>query len=436
MNSVSAKIGGKTKQFTVIPHPAPHIGVSAKKELHGWWPGKRECTGERMLVNPYNGCGFGCLYCYANAMNWGYFKLYRREGLVTVFEGMDRNIARQLDSIDVAACGYLSPVTDPFQPVNSRHRLSERIARAFTERGIPIDVVTKGVIPDEVIRLLAQNRHSFAQVSITTANEALRRRLSASQGPSTDDLFYNLTRVSSWPCEDRPKVHAVCRIDPILPLITDDRQELKHLIQRAKLCGADHVVASCVDIPIHVAKQMFAAFYSLNNAPELSYESLFSERIDGSLHANIEYRRALFSYIRELCVQNELSFALCMEFEQVDSETMVKTASGKLRIVKSRGLNGEFMTGCSNCEGSDIPIYVRDNSGRSGYYVDNKGNCRPKFAPAAPCDGACLTCSSARCGIEDLAMGRSPNSRKDFVLRDYRKWSKRLAENKQVSLLP
>jgi len=169
MESVSAKIGGRTKQFAILPGPAPHIAVSAKKELHGWWPGKRECTAERMLINPYNGCGFDCLYCYANVMNWGYFRLYRRDGLVTVFEKMDANVARQLDSIDVAACGYLSPVTDPFQPVNSRYRLSERIVQVFTQRGIPIDVVTKGIIPDEVIRLLAQNRHSFAQVSITTA---------------------------------------------------------------------------------------------------------------------------------------------------------------------------------------------------------------------------------------------------------------------------
>ncbi len=434
MESVSAKIGGRTKQFAILPGPAPHIAVSAKKELHGWWPGKRECTAERMLINPYNGCGFDCLYCYANVMNWGYFKLYRRDGLVTVFEKMDANVARQLDSIDVAACGYLSPVTDPFQPVNSRYRLSERIVQVFTQRGIPIDVVTKGIIPDEVIRLLAQNRHSFAQVSITTANDALLRRLSPTQKLSTDDLFYNLTRVSSWPCEGRDKVHGVCRIDPILPFITDDRQELKHLVERAKLCGADHIIASCVDVPTHSAKQMFKTFYALNEAPALPYEHLFSERIDGSLHANIEYRRRLFSYLRELCVQNELSFALCMEFEKTDTETMVKTASGKLRRVTSRGMNAEFMTGCSNCEGIDIPIYVRDHSGQSGHYVDCRGNSRPRFAPAASCDGVCLTCGFARCGVEELAMGRSPNSRKDFNLRDYRRWSKHLAENKQEAL--
>jgi len=126
----------------------------------------------------------------------------------------------------------------------------------------------------------------------------------------------------------------------------------------------------------------------LNEAPAIPYERLFTERIDGSLHANIEYRRGLFSHLRELCIQNELSFALCMEFEKTDTETMVKTASGKLRKVTSRGMNAEFMTGCSNCEGIDIPVYVRDHSGESGHYVDCRGNSRPRFAPAASCGAA------------------------------------------------
>ena len=434
MRSVDVSIAGRLRQTPVLRQPVPHIVVSSKKELHGWWPGKRECTAERMLVNPYNGCDFGCIYCYANSMNWGYFKLYRQTGLVTVFKDMDVNVARQLDSLDVAACGYLSPVTDPFQPVNSRYKLSERIVHVFTERGLPIDVVTKGIIPDEVIRLLAQNRHSFAQVSITTVNDGLRRQLSPGSSVSTDDLFYNLTRLSSWPCEGRQKIHSVCRIDPILPFITDDRRELRHLIERAKLCGADHIIASCVDIPIHIKGKMLKMLYSLNPKPRVRYEKLFTDRIDGSLHAHIDYRRELFSYLRDLCVQNELSFALCMEFENVSTEAMVKTASGKLKRVTSRGMNAEFMTGCKNCEGIDVPIYVRDTSGRSGYYTDHDGRKRPRFGPAAACTGACLTCSFPQCGVEDLAMGRTPNSRKDFNLRDYRRWSKQRASKKQSAL--
>lgn len=434
--SMSWTIGRQTKRFAVLDHPTPHILVSSAKQLHGWWPGKRECTGERMLINPYNGCDFGCLYCYANWMDWGYFRLFRQKRIVTVFDKMDLNVAKQLDSVDVAACGYLSPVTDPFQPVNMRYKLSERIVRVFTERGLPIDIITKGIIPDGVIVDLAQNPHSFAQVSVTSVKEDLRRRLSPGQRASTDDLFHNLQRISSWPAGGRAKVHAVCRIDPILPFITDNKQELRHLVERAKLCGADHIVASCVDVSGPTARRVFRLFESLNPSPRVSYGRLFCERIDGALHADIGYRRDLFSYLKELCIANEVSFALCMEYEKTETSIMVKTAAGKLRKVSSRGLNEEFMTGCANCEGIDIPVYRRDFSGRSGYYIDHKGVKRPRFAPAAGCNGACLTCSQSVCGVEELAMGNTASSRKDFTLRDYRRWSKQLGERRQESLWP
>jgi hypothetical protein len=75
------------------------------------------------------------------------------------------------------------------------------------------------------------------------------------------------------------------------------------------------------------------------------------------------------------------------------------------------GLNREFMSS-TNCEGVDVPVYRR---------------CGDGFVPAADCSGACLTCTDAVCGIEDLAMGAGVEKR-DFNLRDYRRWSRNLEE--------
>ncbi|TET81846.1 hypothetical protein E3J38_03210 [candidate division TA06 bacterium] len=72
------------------------------------------------------------------------------------------------------------------------------------------------------------------------------------------------------------------------------------------------------------------------------------------------------------------------------------------------GLNSEFMSS-TNCEGIDIPIYVRDGD---------------KFKSATDCKGNCLSCADASCGIEELAMARSPDTKKVFKLADYRRWSR------------
>ena len=63
------EISLNNKIYKVIEHPYPHILVDSKKEIHGWFysknSGRRECTSERLLINPYNGCSFNCFFCYA-----------------------------------------------------------------------------------------------------------------------------------------------------------------------------------------------------------------------------------------------------------------------------------------------------------------------------------------------------------------------------------
>jgi len=128
---MNISIGGKADE--VIEEPQRHLLLPTRKELHGWWLGKRECTSERMLINPYNGCEIGCFFCYSLAFP-GHFQTFRKENIIIVAKDFDKIVSDQLDSIDVACCGYLSPVTDPFQSVNNLYRLSEKIIKMWNQR--------------------------------------------------------------------------------------------------------------------------------------------------------------------------------------------------------------------------------------------------------------------------------------------------------------
>jgi DNA repair photolyase len=390
--TVSVTAGKEARQHEVIEKPHPHILVPTRKELHGWWKGKRECTGERMLTNPYNGCSVGCIFCYARALPAAYFRLFNETGVVTVFKDFDRVVAEQLDSVDVASCGYLSPVCDPFQDVESVYGLSERIIEQFVERNIPVEFITKCEVPDAVISVMRRQRHSFGQFSAITAREPLRAALMKG-GAGGDKLFASMKKcaVAGLP--------VVLRIDPVIPLLTDSRQDLKALVERGVDAGARHVVASSLDIPIKIAKEVFANLEAFGVGFLGDLRRLYNERLDGSLHAALDYRRKVFDVLRNLCGARGLTFALCMEYRMVEGRPV--------------GLNAEFMSS-TNCEGVDVPLYVR------------RGD---KFVPASDCRGACLSCTEAACGVTDLAMGRarSPGEGKmDFTLADYRRWSSRL----------
>ncbi len=301
-------------------------------------------------------------------------------------EDFDIQVGEQLDSIDVATCGYLSPVTDPFQPLNKKFQLSEKIIAQFVKRNIPIEFITKAKVPDIVLEMLVENPHNFGQVSILTPKEELRKIL-VPQGASTYELFENLNRMS------RKGIFAVLRIDPVFPFITDDKNHLQEIVVRAQDCGVKHIVASVLDIPV-ATKYEILNWIKDNFGYDIyeKYKNLYTERIGNYFHARLDYRLTIFEYLRELADKYKMTFALCMEY--------------KLEGKKVEGLNKYFMSS-TNCEGIDIPVYIR------------KGK---KFYPAANCSGNCLNCTNPICGIEDLAMGK-PGSKKDWKLKDYKRWS-------------
>jgi len=380
--AISLQFGQKRKAFSIYPHPHPHIVVDSSKELHGWQVVNRECTAERLLINPYIGCSHACPFCYSLSLPGPYFDLFHRQKIAAVFKDFDQVIARQLDSLKIASCGYLSPVTDPFQPLNRRYNLSEKIVRVFVERNLPIEIITKGIIPDEVIELLASQKHSFAQVSVLTLNESLHRFL-VPGGVPVRKLLENFKRL------DAAGVFSVCRVDPVIPLITDDKEALRRLIQEAVSRGAKHIVGSSLDIPFQLWEEVIGTFSRVSPLVKTRYPRIFTERMGTRLHARLEYRQGIFDWLRAVSDEEGVGFALCMEFERKNG--------------RWEGLNQHYAT-TLNCEGLDVPLYVR--RGRS-------------FEPW-DCQGACLVCSHPTCPAPQLAGSQY------WKLSDYRRWSRSL----------
>ncbi|MHC1600691.1 MAG: SPL family radical SAM protein [Candidatus Methanospirareceae archaeon] len=393
---ITVEFGRTSKQYKVIQRPIPHIIVDSNKELHGWWNGiepygNRECTAEKLLINPYNGCSHNCLFCYSHALG-GYFRLFRERGVITVFNDFAAKVARQLDGLTVASCGYLSPVTDPFQPLNDKYELSEQILREFVDRNIPVQFTTKGRISETALKLIKKQEHSFGEVSILTPDEDKRQRLMAG-GASTDELLRNIERLAN---EGK---FAVCRIDPIIPYVTDKQEELEELVRNVAEAGAGHIITSCMDVPLVMKYELYNELEKRFGVLKKRFADLYTEAMSRRLHANMAYRRKLFRTMRAICDRNKVTMGLCMEFESL---------GGK----KVKGLNREFMSS-NNCEGVDVPIYVRKRDGK-------------RFEPVQGCNGNCLNCHFAKeepvCGIPDLKQAGA------WKLRDYRRWSMQLKE--------
>ena len=366
-----------------LQRPFPHyLVVGSQKKLHGWYNSRyRECTAERLIVNPYCGCRIGCFYCYARALP-GYFFDAHRHNSVYVFKDFDRQVRKQLETLSYASCGYLSAVSDPFQRINGHYRLSEKVIRVFMDCNLPIEFVTKQRVPAEVIRMLAGQADSFGQVSILTSRESLRRKL-APGGATTEVLLENIRRMRA------AGLYAVARIDPILPFITDDRDSLRLLLDDLVKAGASHIVVSVLDIPVKIRSWICAAIRKAWGSELIEkYRGLYTDHI-GTLQASYAYREDLFSFLRDEASKRGLTFALCMEFKKEGASI--------------KGLNCEFST-AYNCEGKDVPLYKRNGS---------------RFYPISGCRGNCLYCERPVCGLSRFDH-QSGNTSYALTLKDYR----------------
>src|SRR5713101_144853 len=110
-------------------------------------------------INPYRGCEHGCVYCYARPTHeyLGFSAGLDFETKIMVKEDAPELLRREL-----AAPRYqpeplaLSGVTDPYQPIERRLRLTRRCLEVLVEFRNPVVIVTKNRLVTRDIDLLQE----------------------------------------------------------------------------------------------------------------------------------------------------------------------------------------------------------------------------------------------------------------------------------------
>jgi DNA repair photolyase len=125
-------------------------------------------------INAYTGCAHGCRYCYATFMKkftghdepWGSFVDVKVNAVELLRKAMRRRHTGEV---------VLSSVTDPYQPLESRYRLTRGCLELLAQSSLRVSILTKSdlVVRDtDVLRRMDAVEVGF---SISTDNEAVRR---------------------------------------------------------------------------------------------------------------------------------------------------------------------------------------------------------------------------------------------------------------------
>jgi len=197
-------------------------------------------------LNPYRGCEHGCAYCYARPSHeyLGLSAGLDFERTILVKADAAALLERQLDSPRwrprVLA---LSGVTDPYQPVERRLRITRACLEVLASYRNPVSLITKNALVVRDIDLLADMaawNGARVTLSITTLDEDLRRALE----PRTSTLARRLDAVGQLAAAGVP---VGVNVAPIIPGLTD--QDVPELLRRAADAGATHAGITYLRLP-------------------------------------------------------------------------------------------------------------------------------------------------------------------------------------------
>jgi DNA repair photolyase len=186
-------------------------------------------------VNPYRGCEHGCIYCYARPTHE---YLGFSPGLDFETKILVKHTAPQLLRETLASTGYepksitISGVTDPYQPIERKLRLTRGCLEVCAEFRNPVGIVTKNRLVTRDIDVLQElDRFDAAAVflSVTTLDVSLNRILE----PRTSLPEQRLGAIAELAEAGIP---AGVLVAPVIPGLNDS--EIPSILEAAASAGA------------------------------------------------------------------------------------------------------------------------------------------------------------------------------------------------------
>jgi DNA repair photolyase len=190
-------------------------------------------TGEVLALNLARGCAHQCGFCsaraYPDSPDDGTLYVYRHS-----VEQLDEELKRRRR---LPKAVFLSPATDAFPPIKELQALTLRVVDTLAKHGVEAWLMTRGYLrPAAQEALAAQRDHVRLTVCMTTVERALQRTLE----PLTAPPMLRLQQIDRL---QKAGVKVQVAIDPLVPGLTDTRENLSALLESLASIGVRHVSA-------------------------------------------------------------------------------------------------------------------------------------------------------------------------------------------------
>lgn len=358
-----------SKEYRVYEKPTRHIRIDAfenKPSISARWNVKSDnppkaCTCDMIHLTPYKGCTIDCSFCSLPRIR-GFGILKSHDSVSVVFE----NYPEYLDEW-ISKCHFLHTFdfgadADVFMDLNRRYHVTEKTMQVLNKWNLPFSVTTKGVYTDWAIEEIAKNPFSWAQMSVITTDEDLRKQIiPGADGATIDQIRDNVKRLK------KAGIHVTARVQPYIAGLVESPEKL---IPKIVDMGFDSIVFGFMRAPMGAGKQLLEQYGELSGR---DFTKIYSTKTPGYWQISDKRALKLLERVHDTCQKNKIPLGLC--------DVYIKNEDGQYESLQSK-----FGT-------------YRACETRNSYGWRRNGD---RFEKVQNCTGNCFYCSHSPCGHHEF----------------------------------
>ena len=200
-------------------------------------------------INPYEGCGFNCTYCYVHGSKYGENlaeKIVIKKDAAAI---LDKQLANRVKKNEFGFIAVGS-ATDAYMQVEEEIGLTRELLQVILKHRFPVFISTKSELIKKDLDLLKQidanailpedlkqnpGRGIIISFSFSTLDEKLAKQIEPG-APSPQKRLETLKHFSDN--------GFLCGVNamPLLPYITDTEEEIEKIVVAAKQYGANYIL--------------------------------------------------------------------------------------------------------------------------------------------------------------------------------------------------
>ncbi len=247
-------------------------------------------------LNPYLGCEHGCVYCYASFMQ----RYYHPDEVWGEFVDVKVNFVERLRSqIKRTKPGlvYLSSVTDPYQPLEEKYKLTRECLKILAELKFPVSIQTKSDLVLRDLDILKQIKDCEVGFTITTLDEKIREKFE----PNTSSLDLRFKALNIL---HKNKIPTFIFFGPVLPYFSDNKKTIYSLLKKLSQLGVEKIYVDKINYKGRNWSRISKLL--LTNFPEIFRYYLWTKNSEGLY--SMKLKNTISECIQDLSLNVEVVF--------------------------------------------------------------------------------------------------------------------------------